>query len=320
MDGIFEFDHRTFEKYFKDVKKQEELENPNIFLLAGFEHDVCATACMMYEQESGIYYIDPGFQDYFFAEYYYFEDTEKTKAMGEVLRHRKVKSFRNLDGLRMLYHMSHVKVEVCLILPFLREIFKGTDEKEAFMRFLSYGYKECIYTEIDEATVKLYMSKTGADKFDCIMDTNSPRNILMALILDILDLNNSFALGASVDPIKRENGATYFLSGFTQAYVSQVDMKQHTAIRTIDRDIQNMDSSNESEYQSALPEMIRDKEGKTVCFGYKYRIDPLLLPPNADRTDSFIAMAKTAGMIEIYKKVKIYYEKIVEEQKENDFR
>lgn len=26
MDGVFEFDHRTFEKYFKDVKKQEELE------------------------------------------------------------------------------------------------------------------------------------------------------------------------------------------------------------------------------------------------------------------------------------------------------
>ncbi|MCH3998546.1 MAG: NACHT domain-containing protein [Lachnospiraceae bacterium] len=320
MDGIFEFDHRTFEKYFKYVKKQEELENPNIFLLSGFEHDVCATACMMYEQESGIYYIDPGFQDYFFAEYYYFEDTEKTKAMGEVLQHRKVKSFRNLDGLRMLYHMSPDKVEVCMILPFLREIFRDTDEKETFMRFLSYGYKECIYTEIDETAVKRYKPKVGADKFDYIMDTNSPRNILMALILDILDLNNSFTLSASVDPIKRENGATHFLNGFTQAYVSQEDMKQHTAIRTIDNDIQYLDSSSNPEYNLAMPEMIRDEEGKTVCFGYKYEVDPLLLLSDAARAERFIAMAKTAGMIEIYKKVKIYYEKIVEAQKENDFR
>lgn len=320
MDGVFEFDHRTFEKYFKDVKKQEELENPNIFLLARFEHDVCATACMMYEQESGIYYIDPGFQDYFFAEYYYFEDTEKTKKMGEALRHRQMKSFRNLDGLRMLYHMSPDKTEVCLILPFLKEIFKGTDKKETFMRFLSYGYKECVYTEIDEAVVKHYMPKAGADKFDCIMDTNSPRNILMALILDILGLNNSFALGASVNPIKREKGVTHFLIGLTQAYVSQEDMTQHTAIRTIDVDIQRLDSSNGSEYQSAIPEIIRDEEGKVVSFGYKYKVDPLLLLSDADRTESFIAMARTAGVVEIFEKVKTYYEKIVEAQKENDFR
>ena len=188
------------------------------------------------------------------------------------------------------------------------------------MRFLSYGYKECVYTEIDDAAVKRYMPKTGADKFDCIMDTNSPRNILMALILDILGLNNSFVLGANVDPIKRENGATYFLRGFTQTYVSQEDTTQHTAIRTIDVDIQRLDSSNGSEYQSAIPEMIRDEEGKAVSFGYKYKVDPLLLLSNADRTESFIDMARTAGMVEIYEKVKTYYEKIVEEQKENDFR
>jgi hypothetical protein len=178
MDGVFEFDHRTFEKYFKDVKKQETLSNPNIFQLDGFEHDVCATACMMYEQESGIYYIDPGFQDYFFAEYYYFEDTEKTKAMGEVLRHRKVNSFRNLDGLRMLYKMSPTKTEVCLFLPFLKDIFKNAEEDETFLRFLSYGYKECTYTEINDPAVKTYMHETGADKFDCILDTNSPTKYL----------------------------------------------------------------------------------------------------------------------------------------------
>jgi hypothetical protein len=320
MDGVFEFDHRTFEKYFKAVKKQEKLENPSNFLLTRFEYDVCATACMMYEQESGIYYIDPGFQDYFFAEYYYFEDTEETKAMGKALQHRQMKPFRNPDGLRMLYHMSPAKVEVCLILPFLQEIFKSADEKETFLRFLSYGYKECVYTEIDEAAIKLYMQKTGADKFDCIWDINSPRNILMALILDILGLNNSFTLSASVDSIKRENKATHFLGGYAQVYISQEDMTQHTAIRTIDVDIQRLDSSSSPEYKSAMPEIIQDDEGNAVCFGYKYRVNPLLLLSDADRTESFIAMAKNAGMVEIYERVKKYYEQIVEEQKENDFK
>lgn len=320
MDGVFEFDHRTFEKYFKDVKKQETLSNPNIFQLDGFEHDVCATACMMYEQESGIYYIDPGFQDYFFAEYYYFEDTEKTKAMGEALRHRKVNSFRNLDGLRMLYKMSPTKTEVCLILPFLKDVFKNAEEDETFLRFLSYGYKECTYTEINEPAVKTYMHETGADKFDCILDTNSPRNILMALILDLLDQNNSFVLGASVDPIKREKNATQFLSGFSQAYVSQEDRKQHIVIKTIDNEIQEIDSKKGLEYKSPIVKLIRDEKGEIVCFGYKYRVDPLSLLSNVNRAKNFIVMAKEAGMLEVYKKVKDYFEKIVETQKENDFR
>jgi 23S rRNA maturation mini-RNase III len=320
MDGVFEFDHRTFEKYFKDVKKQETLSNPNIFQLDGFEHDVCATACMMYEQESGIYYIDPGFQDYFFAEYYYFEDTEKTKAMGEVLRHRKVNSFRNLDGLRMLYKMSPTKTEVCLFLPFLKDIFKNAEEDETFLRFLSYGYKECTYTEINDPAVKTYMHETGADKFDCILDTNSPRNILMALILDLLDQNNSFVLGASVDPIKREKNATKFLSGFLQAYVSQEDRKQHIVIKTIENEIQEIDPKKGLEYKSPIAKLIRDEKGEIVCFGYKYKVDPLSLLSNVNRAKNFIVMAKEAGMLEVYKKVKDYFEKIVETQKENDFR
>ena len=124
MDGIFEFDHRSFEKYFKQLKSKEKLQNPSIFSISNFQHDVCATACMMYEQESGIYYIDPGFQDYFFAEYYYQEDSDSTKLMGRALWDRKIDTFRNLNALKMLYEIASEKVEVCIILPYLDSIFK----------------------------------------------------------------------------------------------------------------------------------------------------------------------------------------------------
>ena len=96
MDGVFEFDHRSFEKYFRQLKAKNEFHNPSIFSLTSFQHDVCATACMMYEQESGIFYIDPGFQDYFFADYYYHQDTGPTKEMGRKLWDRQIDSFRNV--------------------------------------------------------------------------------------------------------------------------------------------------------------------------------------------------------------------------------
>ena len=103
------------------------------FTLDNFQHDVCATACMMYEQESGIFYIDPGFQDYFFAEYYYFESSEDTKAMAKSLWNRDIDSFRNLDALKMLNEIAPDKTTFCVILPYLERVFRGKSDAEAFL-------------------------------------------------------------------------------------------------------------------------------------------------------------------------------------------
>ena len=177
MDGMYEFDHRSFEKYFRKVRTNMVLQNPAIFTLTNFQHDVCATACMMYEQESDLYYIDPGFQDYFFADYYFYEDTEPTRQMGRALWHRDSSTFRNLDALKMFCEIDRDKAEVCILLPYLETIFRGQPEEEAFLR-----YQEAVYGDTAGANPD---SHTGA-----------PRNIVMELIQDILHAEGAAAAGA----------------------------------------------------------------------------------------------------------------------------
>lgn len=321
MDGIFELDSRKFEKYFKEVKKREDLSNPNKFSKEGFHYDVCATACMMYEQESGIYYIDPGFQDYFFAEYYYFEDTETTKRMGDFLLHRKLKSFRNLDGLRMLYQMSPEKVEVCLFLPFLDTVFDRNNEEETFIRLISYGYGECIYVDFDETVINTCLSELKAQTFDYIPDANPPKNIIMALLLDVLHLNNTFVIGAGVDKPRPGKYTTHFLTGFFDPGKKPGDHSTDCTIRAIKNEIQYLgDDQYFADRRNVFTEPIKDDSGTPVCFGYVYKVDPISLLGETDQLEAFIDMAKAAGLYDIFLKIENYYKEITERQKENDFR
>ena len=75
-DGALQFDSTTFEAYFKQLKSHQTFENPYKMNVKNFKHDVCSTACMMYEKEYDIFYIDPGFQEFLFAEYYTQADLE----------------------------------------------------------------------------------------------------------------------------------------------------------------------------------------------------------------------------------------------------
>ena len=68
LDRVHEFDQATFEGYFNRLKSKAEVSNPKVMTMKNFVHDACATACMMYEEEYKILYVDPGFQEYLFAE------------------------------------------------------------------------------------------------------------------------------------------------------------------------------------------------------------------------------------------------------------
>lgn len=61
--GIFSFDSDTFKIYFEELESKKSVENPKKLRAQSFLHDVCATACMMYEEDTDILYIDPGFQE-----------------------------------------------------------------------------------------------------------------------------------------------------------------------------------------------------------------------------------------------------------------
>lgn len=323
MDGVFEFDHRSFEKYFRQLKAKNELQNPSIFTLTNFQHDVCATACMMYEQESGIFYIDPGFQDYFFAEYYYQQDTEPTKEMGRKLWDRKINSFRNLDALKMFYEIAKEKVEACLILPYLESIFRGKSDDEAFLRYLSYGYGCITYLLLDKPQIDRFMRKPmQAEKFDIVPDSNSPKNVIIGLLYEILDLPNTFVIGSMDTVVSPDDTTTHYIAGY---YDNMGDREkpedQHIWLRALPLLIEHMGDNQYIQDLENLPFPVSDAStGCAAVFGYVYRVDPLTLLDKPEQMKSFVEVCKGGSVHEVYQSVKLFYQELVEKQKVNEYR
>lgn len=322
MEGIYIFDHRSFEKFYKKLKSKNELNNPKKFTLSAFEHDVCATACMMYEQESGIFYIDPGFQDYFFAEYYYFEDTDSTKMMGRALWNRKIDSFRNLDALKMLYEIAKDKVNVCIILPYLDNIFKGKADKDAFLRCLANGFGGVKYILLNKTLIDVYMNKpTKAEKFDFVPETNYTKNVVHELICDLLDIPNSFIIGSMEPEVKQDGAANFFLGFYDKVRnLEGSDADEETWLRGMKCDISHI--GDRSYFQDSLytPFPVIDNSGQEVCFGYEYIVDPMSLEDNPEKEEFFIELCNTAKLDQSYRKIKAYYEKLIESQEIHDYR
>lgn len=322
MDGVYIFDDRSFEKYFKQLQCKSLFINPSIFELSKFQHDVCATACMMYEQESGIYYIDQGFQDYFFADYYYYEDTERTKTMGKALWRRKVDSFRNLDALKMLYKIAEEKFNTCIFLPFLDFIFSGKKDNEAFLRYLYYTYGNVVYTLLDEPKINLYLTmKTGSGYFDIIPDHTIAKNIVMDMLFDILALPNTFKIGSFDQMIGRDENTTHFISGYYDIIENDDQEKSKTVwIRAVKHGISNIDDENYFHEIESTHTPITDENNNVICFGYIYKVDPLSLLDKPEQQKMFIDLFNIDVIRKPYEKIKQYYLTIREEQKAFDYR
>lgn len=323
MDGIFEFDHRSFEKYFRQLKSKGALQNPIIFTLTNFQHDVCATACMMYEQESGIYYIDPGFQDYFFAEYYYQQSTDVTKEMGRKLWDRKINSFRNMDALKMLYEIADEKVETCLLLPYLDSIFRGKLDEEAFLRYLSYGYGDITYLRLNKPQIDRFMREPiKAEKFDVVPDQNYPKNIIIGLLYDILDLPNTFVLGSMDEQVERDENTTHYIAGFyDNVGISEMEDVRHTWLRALPLLIEHIGDNQYIQDMENIPFPVSDyNKGSAAIFGYVYRVDPLSLLDKPDKRSEFLEMCESGGVRDVYERVKEYYRTLVEKQQMNAYR
>ncbi len=322
MEGVFVFDHRSFERFFKHLKSKKELRNPSKFELSAFEHDVCATACMMYEQESGIFYIDPGFQDYFFAEFYYFEDTEPTKEMGRALWDRKIDSFRNLDALKMFYEIAPEKVNVCIIQPYLENIFKGKENAEAFLRFLSNGFGDVKYTLLNKPLIDEYMNKPlKAEKFDFIPETNHTKNIIYGLICEILNIPNTFVIGSFEQEVEQDS-ATHFHAGFYDK-VRDFDIPGDEGkiwLRGMKHDVSHIGDQQYFQDLEVTPFPVTDSTGQAVCFGYDYTVNPMSLVDNPDKAKFLIELCNEAKLGGMYERLKAYYTKLIELQKTNDYR
>lgn len=304
-----EFDLDTFDEYFNNLTTKDTLENPNIMSSKNFIHDACTTACMMYEEDIKLLYIDPGFQEYLFALYYYSADPEELKTLGRTLWNIPIIDFDGYDAFEMLYEFSLEKFENCLLKPYLHNIFNSTTEIEKFIKFLRHGYREFEYQVIDTDKIAKYTSENNADWISLKPVIIEPSNIIFMLLLQQLDINNYL----SFEPLEEAVDYPEFMTAgiFGELYLDPVDGKKsispHRLLRQHTIDVQAYERTHEVE------SYIRDVQQQLVCFGHEYKIDFDKVLETPENYSDLINVLKTPenDILRAYNKVKKYYEELI---------
>lgn len=316
-EGVLEFDAATFDLYFNKLSSYKEFKNPHKMTLTNFKHDACSTACMMFERELGIWYIDPGFQEFLFAEYYAQQSSEEMKELGENLWGLSYGTFSKLDAFEMLYGFTKQKVEVCIFLPFLERIFKGKTEEEAFAEFLIAGYEQVTYTVIDEEMIQKYELEHHVRRQMSVQGINEPSTIILSYVSKLLGINPSFIFTTKENAAECKEFAKIALTG-EYAYVNGSDETLY-----LRRNLQEQfDNKSKFEELHDTTRLIRDEKSEIVCFGHEYQIDSFDMFEEPDKFSGVIQtmISDECDAYKAFLKMKDFYKKLRREQQRNRFK
>ncbi len=312
--GVFQFDTATFDKYFNELKSTELVENPRKLTPNNFRHDACATACMMYEEDLDIFYVDPGFQEYMFAKYYAQADPSETKAMGKALFNVETATFGKWTAFKMLYDHAQEKTEVCLFIPFLESLFKERTEKDAFRQFLVSGYQTLRYVTLDEEAVQKY--KPPAGMMGEVKAINEPKTVLLSVIYKILkerDYARVLVKGENVQFPKLTKVA------YTGELVNACFSGETGEKLLLRCNLQSEFEDASFEQTHDVSACIRDEAGKIVCFGHEYEIETAAFVNEEETYQSLLeALYDKDGVLrKLFDHVGDYYKQLVEKHKSN---
>ena len=317
MQGVLEFDKASFDMYFSDLTSYKDFLNPHKMNAKSFKQDACATSCMMYEKELGILYIDPGFQEFLFAEYYSQQDTEKVKELGLALRNQSLNSYGKFDALAMLYDFTNEKVEVCIFLPFLDLIFKGKTEEENFSEFLVQGYDQVTYTVINEPLVEKYEKDHNVRRQIGVSSINEPRTIILSYILKMLGEPPSFTYLTTDSRAECEEFSEIALTG-EYAYLNGTGEILYLR-RNLQEQFSDLEKFEKIQDTSAF---IRGEHNEILCFGHEYKIDSYDLEEEPDKFIGVIQtmMHESCDIHNTFQKLLEYYKTLKRKQRRNQYR
>ena len=182
-DGKKVLENGDFSRYFGMLKSHKEFKNPYKMNEKNFLHDLCSTACMMYEKEYDLYYIDPGFQECMFADYYANAEPEEILELVTALQKTSFEMLERFDALDMFNKASELKFKFYVLLPFLDKIFKTKDDSKSFMNFLQVCFKSVNIVNVNEAMQVLFMSELGVNKLLYPREENYSKTVLLNYIL-----------------------------------------------------------------------------------------------------------------------------------------
>lgn len=309
--GLQTFELEQFEMYFSQLTSVNQFENTHKLDSKNFLQDACSTACMMYEKDDKVVYIDPGFQAYLFADYYLKADASVAVELGEQLINKEPSLFENEDAFNMIYLLEKKKFEYCILKPFLEEIFKGRDVDDAFRNYLMLGYDHILFTVLDSAEIEKHVNRKTWGYNIGIFNLNDSRTVVLTYIMHLLGITKTSIF------------VTENLAAAAGDYVSPVygryesnDGVREFALSTFYSDQLFKDNFGGAEY-----EYVKTESSAPVIMGRTYSVDTLEVLDEPEKYSQFIDSIKEESQIyEDFLKVKEYYEKIVKEQRRERVR
>ncbi len=304
-----EFDLDTFDEYFNNLVTKDTLENPKIMTSKNFIYDACAAACMMYEEDIKLIYIDPGFQEYLFAQYYFLVAPEELETLGCTLWDISITDFDGYDAFEMLYEFSTEKFERYFLKPYLHNIFNSKSENIEFVSFLRYGYREFEYQVIDTDMVAACVSKNSAEWISLKPIIVEPSSIIFSILLQWLDISGLLCLAVFENAL---NYPEFMTAGiFGEHYFDPHDSKK----KIIPRRLLRQDTNDLQAYERthAVENYVRDENQQLVCFGYEYKVDFDKVLEAPETYSALISTLKTPeeDVWKAFCKVKGFYEELI---------
>lgn len=304
-----EFDPDTFEDYFENLVTKNNIENPSAMTSKNFIHDACATACMMYEQDTKLLYIDSGFQEYLFAKYYFQAAPEELVALGQTLWDTAETEFNGLDAFEMLKEFSTEKYERYFLKPFLDNVFQGKDKTKHFITFLRYGYRDLEYQMIDHDCVAAYATKEKSEWILPKSPVTEPSSLVFSMLLRKL---GTFCLSGLTIFDKELDYSEFMTAGiYGELYFDPTDSKNkiipHRLLLQETQDLQVYERTH------AVENHVRDDAKQLVCFGREYKVDFNTVLETPENYTDLINVLKTPeeNVWKTFCKVKEYYEDLV---------
>jgi hypothetical protein len=304
-----EFDLDTFDEYFNNLVTKDTLENPKIMTSKNFIHDACATACMMYEEDIKLIYIDPGFQEYLFAQYYFLAVPQELETLGRTLWDKPITDFDGYDAFEMLYEFSTEKFERYFLKPYLHNIFNSKSETIEFVSFLRYGYREFEYQVIDTDMVAACVSKNSAEWISLKPIIVEPSSTIFSILLQRLDISGFLCLAVFENAL---NYPEFMTAGiFGENYFDPHDSKK----KIIPRRLLRQDTNDLQAYERthAVENYVRDENQQLVCFGYEYKVDFDKVLEAPETYSALISTLKTPeeDVWKAFCKVRGFYEELI---------
>ncbi len=312
--GALSFTDSSFDLYFNELTSYKGFENPHKMTVRSFKHDACATACMMYEKELDLWYIDPGFQEFLFAEYYARAEKEEVLELQQSLSRIPFAKLLRFDALDMLCNFSEIKFKMYVLLPFLDSIFKGSDE-ESFMNFLSMCFNKVNIVDLDETTKAQFLQSLGIKSMLYPSVENYPNSILLNYVLRMLGMDHEYAytlyssdnIPADGKHIRIKVTEDMEVTGVLIAQSINLEGTQRLLIDC--KPVYVYELFNSREQKGEKTGYLIDAEKKLIPFGAEYTIDSYYLSTNAgdykDLVENVITNSTdTYGM---FQRIKAYH-------------